>query len=422
MRGQPSAELTFIPEVEKYCRAIRKETKLRKLREKEGTSGVEVDTDEQLDEEMAEGPGPQPQPQPEERLLGDYGARDRNRNRLTITNQPVTVNKFEINPGLLRELKENQYAGKYNEDANKHLKSFLILCETAKVQGHSEEAKRLRLFPFTLTDDAYEWFDSLPAGSITTWNEMEDKFLEQFFPTALFVRRRQDISSFQQKEGESLGEAYKRYKKLISACPEHNFDTTVQMQMFCNGLRLATRQVLDTASGGSINFKTASQIIKIIEAVALNEQMEMYDRTGGTRGGLIDLNQLELKNAQSILTGKQIQDAVAAEVSKKMAALNLTQPQVAPVNQMNTVKCDWCAGPHFTMHCDVPMDATQVEMVNYLSNQGNQVRNNPFANTYNPGWRNHPNFSWKNQQGGSQNQQQGGYQGGPSNQAPKKAD
>jgi len=167
---------------------------------------------------------PPPPPPPAEKLLGDYGARDRNRNRLTITNQPVTVNKFEINPGLLRELKENQYAGKYNEDANKHLKSFFVLCETAKVQGHSEEAKRLRLFPFTIADVAYEWFDSLPAGSITTWNEMEDKFLEQFFPTTLFVRRRQDISSFQQREGESLGEAYKRYKKLLAACPEHNFD------------------------------------------------------------------------------------------------------------------------------------------------------------------------------------------------------
>jgi hypothetical protein len=165
--------------------------------------------------------------------------------------------------------------------------------------------------------------------------------LQQFFPTALFVRRRQDISNFQQKDGESLGEAYKRYKKLLAACPEHNYDGTVQMQIFCNGLRLATRQVLDTASGGSINFKTATQIIKVIEAVALNEQMEMYDRTGGTRSGLIDLNQLEHKNAQNILTSKQIQEAVSAEVTKRMAAINLSQPLVASVNQMNTVTCDW---------------------------------------------------------------------------------
>lgn len=425
MRGQASAELLFDAEIEKTCRANRKETQLRKRREREEASEVEIDTDEQVLEVVEGMTEPPPPPPPEERLLGDYGTRDRNRNRLTITNQPVTVNKFEINPGLLRELKANQFAGKYNEDANKHLKNFFVICETTKVDGNSEEAKRLRLFPFSLTDDAKEWFDSLPAGSITTWNEMEDKFLEQFFPTALFVRRRQDISKFQQKDGESLGEAYKRYKKLLAACPEHNYDGTVQMQIFCNGLLLATRQVLDTASGGSINFKTATQIIKVIEVVALNEQMEMYDRTGGTRGGLIDLNQLEHRNAQNILTNKQIQEAVSAEVTKRMAALNLSQPLVAPVNQMNTVRCDWCAGPHFTMHCDVPMDASQVEAVNFLSNQGGRQQNNPYSNTFNPGWRNHPNFSWKNPQGGPQNQQQGGYQGGLSNQAPvppKKAD
>jgi hypothetical protein len=333
MRGQASAELLFDAEIERTARANRKEARLRKLREKEGSSEVNSDTDEQVHEEVFEmAEETPPPPPPAERLLGDNEARDRNRNRLTITNQPVTVNKFEINPGLLRELKEKQFAGKYNEDANKHLKNFSVICETTKVDGNSEEAKRLRLFPFSLTDDAKECFDSLPAGSITTWNDMEDKFLEQFFPTALFVRRRQDISNFQQKDGESLGEAYKRYKKLLAACLEHNYDGTVQMQIFCNGLRLATRQVLDTASGGSINFKTATQIIKVIEAVALNEQMEMYDRTGGTRSGLIDLNQLEHRNAQNILTNKQIQEAVSAEVTKRMAAINLSQPLVAQVN------------------------------------------------------------------------------------------
>jgi hypothetical protein len=77
------------------------------------------------------------------------------------------------------------------------------------------------------------------------------------------------------------------------------------------------------------------------------------------------------------------------------------------------------------MHCDVPVDATQVEMVNFLSNQANRQQNNPYSNTFNPGWRNHPKFSWKNPPGGPQSQQQGSHQEGPSNQAPvppKKAD
>ena len=37
------------------------------------------------------------------------------------------------------------------------------------------------------------------------------------------------------------------------------------------------------------------------------------------------------------------------------------------------------------------------EQDNFVGNQfpGRQA-NNPYSNTYNPGWRNHPNFSWSN--------------------------
>ncbi|KAF7152131.1 hypothetical protein RHSIM_Rhsim01G0069400 [Rhododendron simsii] len=50
------------------------------------------------------------------------------------------------------------------------------------------------------------------------------------------------------------------------------------------------------------------------------------------------------------------------------------------------------------------------EQANFVSNY--QLQNNPYSNTYNPGWRNHPNFSWSNSQNiskpppGFQNQQE----------------
>lgn len=37
------------------------------------------------------------------------------------------------------------------------------------------------MFLFTLAEEAEEWFCSLPAGSITTWEEMEKAFLNEFF-------------------------------------------------------------------------------------------------------------------------------------------------------------------------------------------------------------------------------------------------
>ena len=40
----------------------------------------------------------------------------------------------------------------------------------------------------------------------------------------------------------------------------------------------------------------------------------------------------------------------------------------------------------------------QDETVNYVNNF-NRQRNNPYSNTYNSGWKNHPNFAWSNNLG-----------------------
>ena len=41
--------------------------------------------------------------------------------------------------------------------------------------------------------------------------------------------------------------------------------------------------------------------------------------------------------------------------------------------------------------------AEATEQVDYLGSQP-RPQNNPYSNSYNPGWRNHPNFSWSNPQ------------------------
>ena len=77
-----------------------------------------------------------------------------------------------------------------------------------------------------LSEDVEEWFYSLPVGSITTWEQMEKTFLDEYFPASVYIRKRYDIVNFKQKEGESLGDAYKRFKRLLVACPTHNMGQT----------------------------------------------------------------------------------------------------------------------------------------------------------------------------------------------------
>ena len=52
--------------------------------------------------------------------------------------------------------------------------------------------------------------------------------------------------------------------------------------------------------------------------------------------------------------------------------------------------CENCGGSHNSAEC------MQVENAQFVSNFNRPQQANPFSNTYNPGWRNHPNFSWSN--------------------------
>ena len=95
---------------------------------------------------------------------------------------------------------------------------------TLKIERHSKEANKLRMFPFTLPKDVEEWFYSLLARSITTWEHIENTFLDEYFPASVYIHKRCDIVSFKQKEGESLDDTYKRFKKVPVAWPTHNMD------------------------------------------------------------------------------------------------------------------------------------------------------------------------------------------------------
>src|SRR3954471_19877889 len=404
MRGQTSAKFSFDTEPERALHERLRKARIERLAapsaslsvpHQESDDEVSVHSehsDSDFDREVVQEPvnmaGNQP---PAVRLLGDYEGENAHPNRMTIVNQLVNVAHFQLHPSTIRQLESKLCSGRINEDANKHLQRFLTTTTSLKIEGHFEEAKRLVMFPFTLSEDAEEWFYSLPAGSITTWQQMETAFLNEYFPASVFIRKRYDIVNFKKKEGGSLGDAYKRFKRCLTACPTHNMDATEQMQNFVNGLRLKTKQLIDTAAGGSTNFATATVMKRIIEEIAANEHLELYDRTVSQPEGKIDL-----KLPEQVV---KMEDQIAAEVERRLKKMNIGTQTVAQVEPVKAVLCEICGGPHFAMHCVATQE--QVEQIHMLR------QNNPYANTYNPGWKNHPNFSWKDQQGNVQKPVQG---------------
>ncbi|GJY06701.1 zinc finger, CCHC-type containing protein [Tanacetum coccineum] len=69
------------------------------------------------------------------------------------------------------------FHGLWSEDPNQHLKDFLKLVDSLDLNGENRERTRLRLFQFSLCDQASNWLERLPAGSITTWEDLNTRFL-----------------------------------------------------------------------------------------------------------------------------------------------------------------------------------------------------------------------------------------------------
>ncbi|XP_078172833.1 uncharacterized protein LOC144566683 [Carex rostrata] len=81
----------------------------------------------------------------------------------------------------------------------------------------------------------------------------------------------------------------------------------------------------------------------------------------------------------------------------EITALNrkIDQMSINSVNYPSSLPCSICGGTdHLAINCGTSNEVSHEE-VNAI-NQGNfKPNNNPYSNTYNPGWRNHPNFAWR---------------------------
>ena len=102
--------------------------------------------------------------------------------------QPRTLKDYvrpivNDNYALISMVQQAQFSGSPLDDPNIHLAMFLEICDIVKMNGVTEDTIRLRLFPFSLRDKARGWLQSLQPGSITSWQDMAEKFLTKFFST-----------------------------------------------------------------------------------------------------------------------------------------------------------------------------------------------------------------------------------------------
>nr|GEX39978.1 reverse transcriptase domain-containing protein [Tanacetum cinerariifolium] len=167
---------------------------------------------------------------------------------------PIAIQEthFGLKNDMIQQVHNScQFHGLPGDDAYKHLDKFLHVTQSIKVNGVTDDALRLHLFPHSLTHHATAWFDCLPRNSINTFEQMAKMFLENYFPPSMVTKLRNEITNFRQRPDESLFEACERYKLLIDRCPNHKMFPVTQIDTFYNGLTLRHRDTINAAAGGT---------------------------------------------------------------------------------------------------------------------------------------------------------------------------
>ncbi|XP_023634063.1 uncharacterized protein LOC111829357 [Capsella rubella] len=259
------------------------------------------------------------------------------------------------------------------EDPLDHLDEFDRLYSLTKINGVSEDGFKLRLFPFSLGDKAHQWEKTLPPGSITSWDQCKQSFLAKFFSNSRTARLRNEISGFTQKNGETLCEAWERFKSYQSQCPHHGFTKESLLSTLYRGVLPKIRMLLDTASNGNFLNKDVNDGWELVENLSQSDgnYNEDYDRT------------------------IRISTDLDEKYKKEMKAVNDKLDKLLMSQQRNI---------HFVSEDDpyqiLDGKGEQSEEISYVQNQGG------YNKGYNP-YKQNPNLSYRSTNVANPQDQQG---------------
>ena len=311
---------------------------------------------------------------------------------------PPDAARFNFKSSVIQLLPT--FHGLESENPYQHLREFEEVCNTCTDQNCSMNIIRLKFFPFSLKDKAKIWLQNLRSGSIRTWDDLQEQFLKKFFPphrTNSFKRR---ITTFTQESGETLYQCWERFKEMLNVCPHHGFETWRIISYFYEGLTPQSRQVVEMMCNGEFRDKSPEDALDYLEYIAENAQH--WDTVGTYESSV-----KPQPSGRGMFNLREDHDLSAkyASLAKKVEALELKKNE--HVKSIQEIACHVCnSNEHVTQNCPT-LPAFQECLHDQVSsiNTFKKPNPNPYSQTYNSGWRNHPNFSWRNDNQAQSSQQ-----------------
>ncbi|GKA67524.1 zinc finger, CCHC-type containing protein [Tanacetum coccineum] len=182
------------------------------------------------------------------RTLRDYSKPSHKGYRNTIE-LPVGNNVVPLPSDTIRLVQNGcSFHGLWSEDLNQLLKDFLKIVDSLDLDR-----------------------------SITTWEDLTTHFLAQLFPLGRTVKLCKNILMFTQHQGESLSEAWTRFKDLLQKFPHHGSDLWLQVQIFYDRIDHTLKQTMDYAVRGRLRNLSAEKSWATIAELARYEDVGWND-------------------------------------------------------------------------------------------------------------------------------------------------
>ncbi|CAL1401853.1 unnamed protein product [Linum trigynum] len=406
-RSQSGGLLPLNPEIDRSCRQLRRQQRARLATEERIDGHLSSDSEEEhgMDGDYNQHQGNPQQVPPVNQVLGnnpipqDHGVHHPPQPgptleyyytpriadiRPVILYPPIPANNFEIKPCWIQLITSSiQFHGLKDEEARVHLSRFLQLTNGFKLNGVPDDAIRLHLFPHSLAGNAKRWLETQPPLSITSWDDLADKFVHRYYPASKTTEIQREITHFRQEPDESLRDAWERYMGYFWQCPHHGFSDAFTVGNFYNALSPDSQRVIESLClGGDVLTKTPPELNQMINTLASRDHswgQSSRGRHSRDRGvhAMETRSGLEQQVAELVQTLKQPNSLIPGR--------GLATPPVA--------QCQWCeSSNHLVEDCQAMRESTTPQ--EQLAFIANARRLDPYSNTYNEGWRQHPNFAW----------------------------
>ena len=300
---------------------------------------------------------------------------------------PPNMPHLDFKPGMIQLLPT--FHGLENENPYLHVREFEEVVATFHNRADVVDLARLKFFPFSLKDKAKSWLHSLRPRSIATWEEMTTAFFHKHFPHHKTNGLKRQISTFSQKDTETLYQVWERFNNLLNQCPHHGYESWRLVSYFYEGLTNRERQFVEMMCNGEFLQKDPEEAFEYLNELAEKSHTwtgpSATDGTSRSRPGIYQLREEDNLKAQVESLTRQIETMKIKEGRGVHAV----------VKEESYEPCFVCGGiEHSPKDCPAftEMKGVYEEQCNALGGF-----NRPFSNTYNPSWRNHPNFSWRDQ-------------------------